>query len=60
MAHTIEDLVMNMADKYSSANNPAESQVIYKRNKEMLWGFLNELHHPMYIEKLSKPNYKEL
>ena len=60
MAHTIEDLVMNMADKYSLANNPAESQVIYKRNKEMLWNFLNELHHPMYIEKLSKPNYKEL
>lgn len=60
MAHTIEDLVMNMADKYSSANNPAESQVIYKRNKEMLRDFLNELHHPMYIEKLSKSNYKEL
>ena len=58
MAHTIEDLVMNIADKYSSANNPVESQVIYKRNKEMLWDFLNKLHHPMYIENCQSQTIK--
>ena len=54
MAHTLEDLVMNISDKYSS---DGES---YQKNKKMLWELVDELHHPVYIEKLIETNYKEL
>lgn len=54
MAHTIEDLVMVVADKYSTNGET------YKKNKEMLWELVDELHHPVYIEKLIETNYKEL
>lgn len=54
MAHTIEDLVRGIADKYSADGKT------YNNNKKMLWEMVDELHHPIYIEKLTKPNYKEL
>jgi hypothetical protein len=54
MAHTIEDLVINVADKYSSDGET------YRKNKKMLWELVDELHHPTYIEKLIEQNYKEL
>lgn len=54
MAHTIEDLVMVVADKHSTSNKE------YEKNKEMLWELVDELHHPMYIEKLIEPNYRDI
>lgn len=54
MAHTIEDLVIDIADKYSADGDT------YSNNKKMLWELVDELHNPMYIEKLTKPNYKEI
>ena len=54
MAHTIDDLVIEIADKYS------KSTVEYSKNKEMLWKIVEQLHHPIYLEKLSKDNYKNI
>lgn len=54
MAHTIDDLVIEIADKYS------KSTAEYFKNKEMLWEIVGQLHHPIYIEKLSKDNYKDI
>lgn len=60
MAHTIEDLIINIADKYSEAETKELSCNLYVNNKAMLWEFVEKLHHPAYIEKLQKSNYKEL
>lgn len=54
MAHTIEDLVMVIADKHSNTDEE------YDKHKEMLWELVDELHHPIYIEKLIEPNYREI
>ena len=60
MAHTIEDLVRDIADEYSSAEKTKMSNCTYNLNKAMLWKLLEELHNPMYLEKFLKPNYKDL
>ena len=54
MAHTIDDLVTAIADMYS------KSTAEYFKNKEMLWDIVEQLHHPVYLEKLSKDNYKNI
>lgn len=54
MAHTIEDLVMVIADKHS---NEASQ---YEKNKEMLWELVDKLHENYYIEKLIEPNYRDI
>lgn len=54
MAHTIEDLVIEIADKYSTES------LEYHTHKKMLWEMVHKLHSPTYLEKLSKDNYKEI
>lgn len=51
MAHTIEEVVMNIADKHS---NTVEE---YRMYKLMLWELVDELSHPVYLEKLSTSDY---
>lgn len=54
MAHTLEDLVIEIADKYSTETTE------YFKHKEMLWEMIHKLHNPIYIDKLSQDNYKEI
>lgn len=54
MAHTIDNLIISIADKYSHSTDE------YFKHKEMLWEIVDELHNPFYLKKLSEDNYKEI
>lgn len=54
MAHTIDDLIIEISDKYSNSTDE------YLKHKEMLWEIVDELHNSIYLEKLTKDNYKEI
>jgi hypothetical protein len=60
MAHTLEDLILEVSDKYIWGETEQQKDKSYKINKKMLWEFLEKLHHPMYIEKLSRDDYKDI
>lgn len=54
MAHTLDDLVIEIA-----GNNTTKTDEYFKY-KKMLWELIDKLHNPMYIDKLSQDNYKEI
>lgn len=52
MAHTIEEVVMNIADKHSTTVQQ------YRNYKRMLWELVDELTDPVYLDKLAREDYR--
>lgn len=54
MANTIEEVVINIADKHSKTSGE------YRFYKRMLWELVDELTHPVFLDKLTRKNYRHI